>query len=57
MPDVNIRARPDTGQLFFDFRYRGIRCREQTALADTSENRKRVEALAKRIKMLPLAEN
>ena len=50
MPDVNIRARPDTGQLFFDFRYRGIRCREQTALADTPENRKRVEALAKRIK-------
>jgi integrase len=50
MPDVNIRARPDTGQLFFDFRYRGVRCREQTALPDTPENRKRVEALAKRIK-------
>ena len=32
-----------------DFRYRGVRCREQTALADTPENRKRVEALAKRI--------
>ena len=32
-----------------DFRYRGVRCREQTALADTTENRKRVEALAKRI--------
>lgn len=46
---VNVRARQDTGQLFLDFRYRGVRCREQTALADTPENRKRVEALAKRI--------
>lgn len=50
MSDVSVRARPDTGQLFLDFRYRGVRCREQTALADTPENRKRVEALAKRIK-------
>jgi len=47
---VNVRARPDTGQLFLDFRYRGVRCREQTALDNTAENRKRVEALAKRIK-------
>jgi len=46
---VNVRARPDTGQLFLDFRYRGVRCREQTALDNTVENRKRVEALAKRI--------
>lgn len=46
---VNVRARQDTGQLFLDFRYRGVRCREQTALADTPENRRRVEALAKRI--------
>ena len=49
MPKVNVRTRPETGALYFDFFYRGIRCREQTALADTPENRKRVEALAKRI--------
>lgn len=44
----SIRVRPETGQLFFDFRYRGERCREQTSLADTPANRKRLEkALAK----------
>lgn len=30
--------------LFFDFRYQGIRCREQTLLEDTPENRKQLEA-------------
>ncbi|MCZ8167195.1 DUF3596 domain-containing protein [Silanimonas sp.] len=49
MPKINVRARPETGALYFDFFHRGVRCREQTALADTPENRKRVEALAKRI--------
>jgi integrase len=39
----SIRARSETGQLFFDFRYLGRRCREQTALADTPANRKRLE--------------
>ena len=44
----SIRARSETGLLFFDFRYRGQRCREQTLLADTPTNRKRLEkALAK----------
>jgi integrase len=44
----SIRARSETGLLFFDFRYRGRRCREQTTLADTPANRKRLEkALAK----------
>ena len=44
----SIRARKETGQLFFDFRYRGQRCREQTLLDDTPANRKRLEkALAK----------
>ena len=44
----SVRARKETGQLFFDFRYRGQRCREQTLLEDTLANRKRLEkALAK----------
>ncbi|HEU5295080.1 MAG TPA: DUF3596 domain-containing protein, partial [Burkholderiaceae bacterium] len=44
----SVRARKETGQLFFDFRYRGQRCREQTLLEDTPANRKRLEkALAK----------
>lgn len=46
---VNVRARPDSQLLFLDFRYRGVRCRELTALKDSSENRKRLQVLANRI--------
>ncbi|WP_169742304.1 Arm DNA-binding domain-containing protein [Arenimonas metalli] len=35
--------------MYLDFQYRGVRCREQTALPDTPGNRRTVEALAKRI--------
>ncbi|WP_199730856.1 site-specific integrase [Luteimonas sp. 100069] len=35
--------------LYLDFFYRGVRCREQTALQDTAENRRRVQALMNRI--------
>lgn len=45
----SIRVRPETGKLQFDFIYRGQRCREQTALADTAENRKRVKKMLDRI--------
>ena len=40
-----IRVRPETGKLYIDFFYRGVRCREQTDLIHTSENRKKVERL------------
>ncbi|MGN8200536.1 Arm DNA-binding domain-containing protein [Salinisphaera sp. RV14] len=43
---VNIRCREDTGKLFFDFKYRGVRCREYTALDDTKANRKRMKSVA-----------
>ena len=33
---ANIRARVDTGKLYFDFTYLGVRCREQTLLDDTA---------------------
>ena len=39
----SIRARKDNGQLFFDFRFQGQRCREQTMLDDTPANRKRLD--------------
>ncbi|MBU0500715.1 MAG: DUF3596 domain-containing protein [Gammaproteobacteria bacterium] len=42
---ANIRARKDNGKLFFDFRYKGERCREQTALDDNPANRKKLNAL------------
>ena len=43
----SIRSR--SGKLFFDFRYRGLRCREQTKLSDTSANRKRARSILDRI--------
>jgi len=46
---AKVRARPETGMLYLDFFYRGIRCREQTALPDTNENRRRVQSLMSRI--------
>ena len=44
-----IVERPETGKLFFDFRYEGKRCREQTALDNTAANRKKLESILKRI--------
>ena len=46
---AKVRARPDNNMLFLDFYYRGVRCREQTALQDSVENRKKVEGLLKRV--------
>ncbi|GAB3681718.1 Arm DNA-binding domain-containing protein [Salinisphaera aquimarina] len=46
---VNIRSREDTGKLFFDFKYRGMRCREYTALDDTKSNRKRMKSVAEKM--------
>lgn len=45
----SIRVRKETGQLFLDFRYQGERCREQTLLTDTPENRKRLEKILAKI--------
>lgn len=47
---AKVRVRPETGTLYLDFSHRGVRCREQTAFADSPANRKAVEALAARIK-------
>lgn len=45
----SIRARKESGKLFIDFRFKGVRCRELTALEDTVENRKRLSVLLKKI--------
>lgn len=45
----NVRLRKDTGFLFFDFRYRGVRCREYTLLHDTQTNRRNMEKVLARI--------
>lgn len=47
---AKIRVRPETGRLYLDFSYRGVRCREQTALDDSPANRKTLQSLAQRIK-------
>ena len=46
---ASIRARKDSGKLFMDFRYRGQRCREQTALEDTPANRKKLGKLLEKV--------
>ncbi|MGN8200442.1 Arm DNA-binding domain-containing protein, partial [Salinisphaera sp. RV14] len=46
---VKVRNREDTGKLFFDFKYRGVRCREYTALDDTKANRKRMKSVAEKM--------
>ena len=43
----SIRAR--NNQLFFDFRYKGVRCREQTLLEDNPKNRKQLETFMEQI--------
>ncbi|EQD63326.1 phage integrase family protein, partial [mine drainage metagenome] len=43
----NVRQK--RGKLFFDFRYRGERCREYTALAYTASNRKRLQFILAKI--------
>ena len=43
----SVRARE--GRLFFDFRYRGLRCRELTTLTDNVSNRRRMQSVLKRI--------
>ena len=44
-----IRSRHDNGKLFFDFSYKGKRCREQTALKNTPANQKRLKNLMEKI--------
>ena len=45
----SVRVRADNKLLFLDFRFRDIRCREQTALSDNSANRKRLQKVLERI--------
>lgn len=45
----SVRARTKGGTLFFDFRYRGERCREQTLLKDTPAHRRQMEQVLARI--------
>lgn len=46
---AKVTVRKETGRLVIDFTYQGVRCREQTALTDTPQNRKRVQVIADKI--------
>ncbi len=43
------KLRKDKGRLFIDFVFRGKRCRESLHLADTRENRRKADALRKKL--------
>ena len=45
----SIRTRPENGLLFMDFKFQGLRLREQTTLPDSSANRKRLQKALDRI--------
>lgn len=47
---AKVSARKETGRLVIDFTYRGVRCREQTALTDSPANRRRLEPVVTRLK-------
>ncbi|MEC9363332.1 MAG: DUF3596 domain-containing protein [Pseudomonadota bacterium] len=46
---ASIRVRPENGKLYFDFHVGGKRCREYSALNDTPANRRKMEAVLKKI--------
>jgi len=46
---AKVREDLSTGNLFFDFRYQGRRYREYSALKETLTNRKKMEAMLKRV--------
>lgn len=45
----SIRTRKENGLLMFDFRFQGRRCREQTMLNDSAENRRKMQQVLKKI--------
>ena len=47
MASINIRK--ETGTLYFDFRYKGVRCKELTKLRDTPANRAKMQRVLDRI--------
>ncbi|WP_426415326.1 tyrosine-type recombinase/integrase [Aestuariirhabdus sp. LZHN29] len=44
-----VRVRKETNKLFIDFRFQNHRCREQTLLDDSPNNRRKLETMLKRM--------
>ena len=47
---AKVTVRKETGKLVVDFTFCGVRCREQTALPDSIQNRKRIQVVIDKIK-------
>ncbi len=52
----SVRVRSDTGKLYLDFMYLKIRCREQTLLTDTVDNRRKVKKILQKVEALIIAD-
>ncbi|WP_421794240.1 Arm DNA-binding domain-containing protein [Hydrocarboniphaga effusa] len=46
---ANVRVRPESGKLYFDFHVRGQRCREYSTLDDSPANRRKMEKVLAKI--------
>lgn len=46
---ASVYSRKETGRLLIEFQYCGVRCREQTALHDTSANRRKLGKIVEQI--------
>ncbi len=46
---ASIGVRQDTGKLYFNFRFRNVRCREQSDLKESPANRKRMQVALDKI--------
>ncbi len=45
----SVRVRPESNKLYFDFHWKGIRCREYSTLDATPANKRKMEAVLKKI--------
>jgi integrase len=45
----SVRVRPDSGLLFLDFRFQGIRCREATTFPDSAANRQKLARILRKL--------
>ena len=41
----SVRVRPESNKLYFDFHWKGVRCREYSTLDSTPANKRKMEAV------------
>jgi integrase len=45
----SVRVRPESNKLYFDFHWKGVRCREYSTLDNSPANKRKMEAVLKKI--------